>query len=245
MSDVEGDRPRIVCLCGSVQRRAEILEAVRAETLAGRITLAPGVFSRADGEILDEETVAALGLLHRRKIAMADEVLIVDVDGVVGETTAAEARYAASIGKPVRYWSKERSESRPLSVDPVVALRESHRAQQLTINDVPTLDIPDRVKALRCALVEEEAAELRAAVEADDIVGVADAIADLLYVVYGAALTFGIPVPAVFTEVHRSNMTKVDDAGRPIRREDGKVMKGPNFSPPDLLPVLRRYGYSG
>ncbi len=61
--------------------------------------------------------------------------------------------------------------------------------------------------------------------------------------VYGAALTFGIPVADVFTEVHRSNMTKLDDDGQPVVRADGKVMKGPNFSPPDLLPVLRRHGY--
>lgn len=93
------------------------------------------------------------------------------------------------------------------------------------------------------ALIEEEAAEFRAAVEADDVVEIADAVADLLYVVYGAALTFGIPVPEVFAEVHRSNMTKLDDEGNPIYRSDGKVMKGPNFSPPELLPILRNAGY--
>lgn len=78
---------------------------------------------------------------------------------------------------------------------------------------------------------------------ADDLVGVADAIADLLYVVHSAAITFGIPVAAVFAEVHRSNLTKLDDSGEPVYRADGKVMKGPNFSPPDLLPVLVRRGY--
>jgi predicted HAD superfamily Cof-like phosphohydrolase len=84
--------------------------------------------------------------------------------------------------------------------------------------DLPTLDVQDQVKELRCALIEEEAAEFRAAVEDGDIVAVADAIADLLYVVYGAALTFGIPAHAVFTEVHRSNMTKLDDDGLPRYR---------------------------
>lgn len=131
-----------------------------------------------------------------------------------------------------------------MPIDPVVALAESHRAQHLVSNDVPTLDAPDDVKALRCALIEEEAREFRAALEADDIVEVADAIADLLYVVYGAARTFGIPVREVFAEVHRSNMTKLDDNGEPIVRADGKVMKGSNFSPPDLRPILEKAGYA-
>ncbi len=92
-------------------------------------------------------------------------------------------------------------------------------------------------------MIDEEAAEFRDALAAGDIVGVADAIADLLYVVYGAALTFGIPVRAVFAEVHRSNMTKLGDDGIPLYREDGKVLKGPNFSPPNLLPILTAAGY--
>lgn len=243
MSETGANRPTIVCICGSTRRRAEILEAVRAETLAGRIAMAPGVFSQADGEVLDQHTVDELSVLHREKIALADEILIVDVGGVVGDATAAEARHAAALGKPLRYWSEEGPASRASVVDPVVALRECHHVQRLAMNEVPTLDVPDEIKALRCALVEEEAAELRAALDADDIVEVADAVADLLYVVYGAALTFGIPVGAVFSEVHRSNMTKLDDAGEPIMRADGKVVKGPNFSPPDLLPVLCRHGY--
>ena len=126
-------------------------------------------------------------------------------------------------------------------IDPVAALRESHAAWRLDANDHPTLDVSDAVKAIRCALIEEEASEFRAAVEADDLVGVADAIADLLYVVYGAALTFGIPTAEVFAEVHRSNMTKLGDDGLPIYRDDGKVLKGPHYSPPDLAPILARH----
>jgi predicted HAD superfamily Cof-like phosphohydrolase len=129
------------------------------------------------------------------------------------------------------------------AIDPLDALRESHLAQRLITNEIPSLDVPDVVKELRCALIEEEAAEFRAAVEENDIVGVADAIADLLYVTYGAALTFGIPIREVFAEVHRSNMTKLDDEGNPIYRDDGKVMKGPNFSAPSLMPVLVAAGY--
>lgn len=164
--------------------------------------------------------------LHREKIALADKVLIVDVGGVIGDATAAEACHAANLGRPVRYWSAEGPASRASLVDPVVALRECHHVQRLVMNEVPTLDVPDEIKALRCALIEEEAAELREALDADDIVEVADTVADLLYVAYGAALTFGIPVGAVFSEVHRSNMTKLADAGEPIMRADGKSVKG-------------------
>jgi predicted HAD superfamily Cof-like phosphohydrolase len=128
-----------------------------------------------------------------------------------------------------------------LPIDPAAALRESHAAWRLAANDSPTLDLPEAVKAIRCALIEEEAGEFRAALEAGDLIGVADAIADLLYVVYGAALTFGIPAAEVFAEVHRSNMTKLSEDGLPIYREDGKVLKGPHYSPPDLAPILARH----
>lgn len=128
--------------------------------------------------------------------------------------------------------------------DRIAAVRECHHAQQLLINEYPTLNVPEQTKELRCGLIEEEAAEFREALAADDIVAVADAIGDLLYVVYGAALTFGIPVDEVFAEVHRSNMTKLDESGQPVLRSDGKVIKGPDYSPPDLLPVLRRHGYA-
>ena len=123
----------------------------------------------------------------------------------------------------------------------MAALRESHDAWRLDAHDHPTLEVPDAVKQIRCALIEEEAAEFRAAVEAGDLVEVADAIADLLYVVYGAALTFGIPADEVFAEVHRSNMTKLGTDGLPIYRDDGKVLKGPHYSPPQLLPILARH----
>lgn len=230
--------PVVVCLCGSVRHKETFLAAAAAEALAGRVTLMPGVFSKADGINLSESEIAALGDLHRHKIAMADEVLVIDPDGKVGDATASEIAYATDLGKNVRYLSRESVSALRVIVDPVAALRESHQVQRLVTSEVPTLDVPSPVKELRCALIEEEASEFRAAVEADDIAEVADAIADLLYVVYGAALTFGIPVREVFTEVHRSNMTKLDDEGQPILRADGKVMKGPNFSPPDLRPIL-------
>jgi NTP pyrophosphatase (non-canonical NTP hydrolase) len=238
MAEPRAERPEVVCLCGSVRFKQEFLAAHEEEALQGRIVVAPGVFSKADRRQLTDDDVERLHELHRRKIELADEVLVIAPDGRLGESTAGEVEYARSLGKPVRYWKP----TRPIPIDPVDALLESHRAQRLVSNTVPTLDVPEAVKALRCSLIEEEAAEFRAALEGGDIVGVADAIADLLYVVYGAARTFGIPVREVFAEVHRSNMTKLDDNGEPIVRAEGKVMKGPHYSPPDLLPLLKAAG---
>ncbi len=237
---------RVVCLCGSTRFKSEFLAAAEYLALVGTVVLMPGVFSKADGIVLGREELKTLVELHHRKIEMADEILVIDHDGEVGEDTAAEIALAAAAAKPVRYWSQIRDRRRPSeAIDPVDALAESHRVQRLVTSRVPTLDVPVEVKELRCSLIEEEASEFREAVEAGDAVGVADAIADLLYVVHGAALTFGIPVKAVFAEVHRSNMTKLDDDGLPIYRADGKVMKGPNFSPPNLQPILEAAGWSG
>ena len=63
-------------------------------------------------------------------------------------------------------------------------------------------------------------------------------LVDLLYVVYGCAVTFGLPIDEVFERVHRSNMSKLDDNGKPIYREDGKVLKGPNYKKPDLADLF-------
>ena len=93
---------------------------------------------------------------------------------------------------------------------------------------------------LRIDLIEEELGELKDAIIDGDgtLVDVADALSDLLYVVYGAGHSFGIDLDKCFAEVHRSNMSKLDDDGLPFYREDGKVLKGPNFSEPDLTSVL-------
>ena len=93
---------------------------------------------------------------------------------------------------------------------------------------------------LRIDLIQEELGELKDAIVDGDgtLVDVADALSDLLYVVYGAGHSFGINLDNCFTEVHRSNMSKLGEDGKPIYREDGKVLKGPNFSEPDLERVM-------
>lgn len=101
-------------------------------------------------------------------------------------------------------------------------------------------EFPDRDTIhLRIDLIEEELEELRTAIADENIVEVADALTDILYVVYGAGLTFGIDLDKTFAEVHRSNMSKLGPDGKPIYREDGKILKGPDYTPPDLTFILK------
>lgn len=101
----------------------------------------------------------------------------------------------------------------------------------------PVVLDPD-LMALRVRLITEETTEFVAAALAGDYVGMADALTDLLYVTYGAAIALGIDADQTFREVHRSNLSKLDRDGLPIKRADGKVLKGPLYSPPNLRPIL-------
>ena len=93
-------------------------------------------------------------------------------------------------------------------------------------------------RELRLELIREEYEELEEAIENKDMIGVADALTDLLYVVYGAGHAFGIDLDTCFDEVHSSNMSKLGENGRPLYREDGKVLKGPNYFEPNISFVL-------
>lgn len=104
--------------------------------------------------------------------------------------------------------------------------------------DVEEEPIWTSVSNLRYRLIYEELGELREALDNRDIVEVADALTDLLYVVYGAGHSFGINLDKCFEEVHNSNMSKLGEDGKPIYREDGKVLKGPNFREPNLKDLL-------
>ena len=92
--------------------------------------------------------------------------------------------------------------------------------------------------ALRLDLINEEVQELRDGMGKRSMLEMADALTDILYVVYGAGHAFGIDLDECFDEVHRSNMTKLGEDGRPLYRPDGKVMKGPNYEEPDLSQFL-------
>ena len=99
--------------------------------------------------------------------------------------------------------------------------------------------MPDtNLAALRLDLITEEVQELRDGLGKNSMLEIADALTDILYVVYGAGHAFGIDLDECFNEVHRSNMTKLGEDGRPLYREDGKVMKGPNYEDPNLEQFL-------
>tara|TARA_B100001971_G_C18006638_1_gene440159 strand:+ start:400 stop:768 length:369 start_codon:yes stop_codon:yes gene_type:complete len=105
------------------------------------------------------------------------------------------------------------------------------------VNTKPSF--PDeKIVQLRYDLINEELDELSSAIKDRDIVEVADALTDLLYVVYGAGHSWGIDLDKCFAEVQRSNMSKLGKDGKPIYNEKGKVMKGPNYFKPNLKQFL-------
>ena len=117
--------------------------------------------------------------------------------------------------------------------DPFAAVLEFHRRFGVAVGERPALPEPAIVE-LRRRLIVEETSELAAALEKQDLVQIADALADLLYVTYGAAVSFGIDLRPVFEEVHRTNLAKMGGPTRP----DGKILKPDGWLPPDLAPLL-------
>ena len=97
----------------------------------------------------------------------------------------------------------------------------------------------DKINSLRISLINEELEELKKAISENNIVEVADALTDILYVVYGAGHAFGINLDKCFKEVQDSNMSKLGEDGKPIYNEHGKVMKGPKYFKPDLSKFLK------
>ena len=97
----------------------------------------------------------------------------------------------------------------------------------------------DKINDLRVSLINEELEELKKAIEDNDILEVADALTDILYVTYGAGHAFGINLDKCFNEVQQSNMSKSGSDGKPIYNESGKVMKGPNYFKPDLSKFIK------
>ena len=101
------------------------------------------------------------------------------------------------------------------------------------VKDKPSFST-DKINKLRIDLIKEELEELSEAMENKDLLEVADALTDILYVTYGAGHAFGIDLDKCFDEVQNSNMSKLDENGKPIYNESGKVMKGPKYFRPDL-----------
>lgn len=121
---------------------------------------------------------------------------------------------------------------------PQEMVREFHEAFGLPVRDNPGEAIPWKVRQLRVDLMREEYGEyMRAETDSGSLAEVAGELADILYIAYGTAVAYGIDLEAVFREVHRANMSKLED-GKPLYREDGKVLKGKDFRPADIAAVL-------
>lgn len=123
--------------------------------------------------------------------------------------------------------------------DVATAVAEFHAACDLPRRVTPSVEIGDLHAKLRATLLEEECGEFLVATAARDLVAIADALADVVYVAYGTAVTYGIDLDLVLSEVHRANMSKLDESGKPIKRADGKVLKSQRYTPPDVKAVLR------
>tara|TARA_B100000579_G_scaffold434193_1_gene454523 strand:- start:1319 stop:1690 length:372 start_codon:yes stop_codon:yes gene_type:complete len=105
------------------------------------------------------------------------------------------------------------------------------------VKNKPSLST-DKINQLRVSLIKEELDELKEAIDNKDLLEVADALTDLLYVTYGAGHAFGINLDKCFDEVQNSNMSKLGEDGKPIYNEFGKVMKGPNYFRPDIKKII-------
>jgi phosphoribosyl-ATP pyrophosphohydrolase len=115
-------------------------------------------------------------------------------------------------------------------------VKEFHQAFGQRVGEKP--ELPDRKeRTLREKLLEEEFNEYMRAELNDDLVEIADALADIIYIACGTAVSYGIPLDRVFTEVHRSNMAKLVD-GKILRRSDGKIQKPEGWTPPDIETIL-------
>ena len=122
------------------------------------------------------------------------------------------------------------------------AVQAFHEAFKININHEPTINVSDQIKELRFNLMKEENEEYQEAVRNNDLIEVADALGDMLYILCGTILTHGMQhkIIKVFEEIQRSNMSKLGADGNPIYREDGKVMKGPNYFKPDIKAILNK-----
>ena len=96
----------------------------------------------------------------------------------------------------------------------------------------------NKINSLRYDLIKEELDELKVAMKSNDLLEVADALTDILYVTYGAGHAFGLDLDKCFDEVQSSNMSKLDENGKPIYNEAGKVIKGPNYFKPNLSKLI-------
>ena len=126
--------------------------------------------------------------------------------------------------------------------DEINAVEEFHNAFGIESANSPTFDVSEQKIILRYNLMKEENEEYLEAAQNKDLVEVADALGDMLYILCGTILSHGMQhkITEVFEEIQRSNMSKLGADGKPIYREDGKILKGPNYFKPNIASILEK-----
>ena len=121
------------------------------------------------------------------------------------------------------------------------AVKSFHKKFNIDYLDKPTAKISDEIKELRFKLMEEENLEYLKAAKDNDIVEIADALGDMLYILCGTIISHGLQekIEEIFQEIQNSNMSKLGENGKPIYREDGKVLKGPKYFKPNINKILK------
>lgn len=124
----------------------------------------------------------------------------------------------------------------------IACVRKFHEAFGLGVKETPQADLGKEKNLLRYKLMREENEEYLEAANDNDLVEVADALGDMLYILCGTIIEHGMQykIEEVFEEIQRSNMSKLGADGQPIYREDGKVLKGPNYFKPDIETILKK-----
>ena len=125
---------------------------------------------------------------------------------------------------------------------PIKAVTEFHNAFRLSVEHKPKSDISSEITELRYNLMKEENEEYLQAVKSNNLIEIGDALGDMLYILCGTIISHGFQdkIEAIFDEIQRSNMSKLGADGKPIYREDGKVLKGPNYFKPDIEKILKK-----
>ncbi len=123
----------------------------------------------------------------------------------------------------------------------LLAVKEFHTTFAIGHSENPRADLGETKNLLRFNLMKEENEEYLEAVQNKDLIEIADALGDMLYILCGTIIEHGLhhKIEEVFDEIQRSNMSKLGEDGQPVYREDGKVMKGPNYFKPDFSKILR------
>lgn len=121
------------------------------------------------------------------------------------------------------------------------SVKEFHTAFEIGYSEIPRADLGEVKNLLRFNLMKEENEEYLEAVQNNDLTEIADALGDMMYILCGTIIEHGLQhkIEAVFDEIQRSNMSKLGEDGNPIYREDGKVMKGPNYFKPNFSEILK------